>query len=80
MPSRHRLANRRAHEVIAIKHGGQRYKIGLGRELIDADRRGHRSFRQCPASACCSPPFISLCAHLRRVLLQKRRACDGILD
>lgn len=31
---RHRLANRRAHEVIAIEHEGQRYKIALGRELV----------------------------------------------
>lgn len=40
MPHRHRLANRRAHEVIAIEHGGQRYKIGLGREMIGAGRTG----------------------------------------
>lgn len=34
MTARHRLANRRAHEVIAIEHEGQRYKIGLGREAF----------------------------------------------
>lgn len=32
MTDRQRLANRRAHEVIAIEHEGQHYKIGLGRE------------------------------------------------
>ena len=31
---RHRLANRRAHEVIAIEHDGQRYKVGFGREVL----------------------------------------------
>jgi hemin uptake protein HemP len=31
--TRHRLADRRAHETIAIEHDGQRYKVGLGREL-----------------------------------------------
>jgi len=31
---RHRLANRRAHETVAIEHEGQRYKVGLGRELV----------------------------------------------
>lgn len=36
--TRHRLANRRAHEVIAFEHGGQRYKVGLGRELVCVDR------------------------------------------
>jgi hypothetical protein len=40
MSPRHRLASRRAHEVIAIEHDGQRYKIGLGRELVCVDR-GH---------------------------------------
>lgn len=38
MTSRHRLANRRAHETVAIEHEGQRYKIGLGRELVCGDR------------------------------------------
>ena len=38
MSNRKRLAQRRAHEVIAIEHGGQRYKIGLGRELICVER------------------------------------------
>lgn len=32
---RRRLKNRRSHETIAITHGDQRYKIGLGRDLID---------------------------------------------
>jgi hypothetical protein len=32
--TRHRPANRRAHETIAIEHEGQRYKIGLGREDV----------------------------------------------
>ena len=40
MTHRHRLANRRAHEVIAIEHCGQRYKVGLGREMIGTDRTG----------------------------------------
>jgi len=34
MTSRKRVANRRAHETIAIEHEGQRYKIGIGRELL----------------------------------------------
>ncbi|EJN11820.1 hypothetical protein PMI42_04834 [Bradyrhizobium sp. YR681] len=34
MIRRHRLANRRRHETIAIEHEGQRYKVGLGRELL----------------------------------------------
>lgn len=38
MTFRHRLANRRAHETIAIEHEGQRYKIGLGREVLCVDR------------------------------------------
>jgi hypothetical protein len=38
MTTRHRLANRRAHEVIAIEHEGQRYKVGLGRELACVER------------------------------------------
>lgn len=33
MTHRHRPADRRAHETIAIEHQGQRYKIGLGRDL-----------------------------------------------
>lgn len=37
MTTRQRLANRRAHETIAIEHEGQRYKIGLGRELVCVD-------------------------------------------
>jgi hypothetical protein len=35
---RQRLANRRALETIAIEHEGQRYKVGLGRELVCVDR------------------------------------------
>jgi len=38
MTNRHRLANRRAHETIAIEHEGQRYKIGLGREVTCIER------------------------------------------
>jgi hypothetical protein len=34
MTFRRRPAPRRAHETIAIEHEGQRYKIGLGRELV----------------------------------------------
>src|ERR1700749_752964 len=33
--TRHRPANRRAHETIAVEQEGQRYKIGLGREVVD---------------------------------------------
>jgi hypothetical protein len=33
--TRARPANRRAHEVIAIEHDRQRYKIGLGRDYRD---------------------------------------------
>lgn len=39
MTTRRRLANRRAHETIAIEHEGQRYKIGLGREVGSVDRQ-----------------------------------------
>ena len=38
MTTRHRLASRRAHETIAIEHEGQRYKIGLGREVVCIER------------------------------------------
>ena len=38
MTSRHRPANRRAHETIEIEHENQRYKIGLGRELVCCER------------------------------------------
>ena len=38
MTPRRRPANRRAHETIAIEHEGQRYKIGLGRELVCIER------------------------------------------
>ena len=38
MTQRHRLANRRALETIAIEHEGQRYKVSLGRELVCIDR------------------------------------------
>lgn len=34
MSSRHRPANRRSHETIAIEHEGQRYKVGLGRDVF----------------------------------------------
>jgi hypothetical protein len=40
MTGRKRVANRRHHEVIAIEHAGQRYKIGIGRELVCVER-GH---------------------------------------
>ena len=36
--NRHRPANRRAHETIAIVHENQRYKVGLGRELVCIER------------------------------------------
>lgn len=39
MTSRHRLAGRRAHETVAIEHENQRYKIGLGRELVCVERQ-----------------------------------------
>jgi hypothetical protein len=35
---RHRPANRRAHETVAIEHENQRYKIGLGREIVCVQR------------------------------------------
>lgn len=38
MTHRHRLANRRTHEVVAIEHENQRYKIGLGREVVCIER------------------------------------------
>src|SRR5690242_14903127 len=38
MRPRHRLANRRTHETIAIVHDGMRYKVGIGRELTCVDR------------------------------------------
>lgn len=34
--SRTRLPNRRSHETVAFVHSDQRFKIGLGRELLDA--------------------------------------------
>lgn len=34
MNRRHRPAPRRTHETIAIEHESQRYKIGLGREIL----------------------------------------------
>ncbi|WP_035679414.1 hypothetical protein [Bradyrhizobium liaoningense] len=37
MTHRQRPAHRRAHETIAIEHDQQRYKIGLGRELVCAE-------------------------------------------
>lgn len=36
--NRQRLANRRSIETVAIEHDNQRYKVGLGRELICVDR------------------------------------------
>lgn len=38
MTTRHRLASRRALETVAFEHDGQRYKAGLGRELLCIDR------------------------------------------
>jgi hypothetical protein len=38
MTLRHRVANRRHLETVAVEHEGQRYKISLGRELICVDR------------------------------------------
>jgi len=38
MTHRKRLANRRAHETVAIEHEGMRYKIGLGREVVCIER------------------------------------------
>ncbi|MES5483601.1 hypothetical protein QMZ05_12655 [Bradyrhizobium sp. INPA03-11B] len=35
---RHRPTNRRAHETIAIEHEDQRYKVGLGREVVYGQR------------------------------------------
>lgn len=35
---RKRLHQRRSHEVIAIEHDGQRYKIGIGREIVCIER------------------------------------------
>lgn len=34
MTSRHRPANRRSHETIAVEHENQRFKVGVGRELM----------------------------------------------
>ena len=38
MTHRHRVADRRHLETTAIEHEGQRYKIGLGRELACIER------------------------------------------
>jgi hypothetical protein len=38
MTLRHRLANRRAHEIVAIEHQNQRFKVGLGREIVCVER------------------------------------------
>lgn len=38
MTHRKRLANRRTHETVAIEHEVQRYKIGLGREVVCIER------------------------------------------
>ncbi|CUT12515.1 hypothetical protein BF49_3595 [Bradyrhizobium sp.] len=40
MTHRIRPADRRAHETIAIEHESQRYKIGLGRELLPGRKLG----------------------------------------
>ncbi|PPQ42141.1 hypothetical protein [Rhodopseudomonas palustris] len=37
MSARHRLAHRRSHETIAIEHNNQRFKIGIGRELVSIE-------------------------------------------
>ena len=43
--TRTRPANRRAHETVAVELEGQRYKIGLGRELIcDGSCGGQKRF------------------------------------
>lgn len=38
MSARRRPSHRRAHETISIVHEGQRYKVGLGRELVCRDQ------------------------------------------
>lgn len=38
MNGRHRLANRRSHETVATEILNQRFKIGLGREVVCIDR------------------------------------------
>lgn len=38
MTDRLRLANRRALETFAIEHESQRYKVGLGREVVCIER------------------------------------------
>lgn len=38
MTARQRLAHRRSHETVAIEHENQRFKVGIGRELICAER------------------------------------------
>lgn len=45
MISRHRLATRRRHETIAIEHEGQRYKVGLGKEMLCDGSCGASSMR-----------------------------------
>jgi len=37
--TRHRLANRRAHESFAFEHGDMDFRISLGRELICIERQ-----------------------------------------
>jgi hypothetical protein len=46
MAFRRRVAERRHHEIIAIEHGGQRYKIGLGREVKSLDPVADRTARR----------------------------------
>lgn len=38
MTHRQRVAQRRDLETIAVEHEGQRFKVGLGRELVCGDR------------------------------------------
>jgi hypothetical protein len=38
MTPRDRLPNRRSHETLAFVHSDQRFKVGLGRALLDAPR------------------------------------------
>ena len=46
MTARRRLPNRRPHETIAAEMFGQRFKIGLGRELVNIEDRGDRNVAQ----------------------------------
>lgn len=70
MTHRHRAANRRHHETIAIEHEGQRYKVGLGRERVDGTIRIIEVF--CNAQKVNSPidVLVSDGAILMSMLLQ----------